>query len=136
MIHKNKNVKLLEKSLDKHEIENPFNNNILVHNSSNKLKKKEKNVKLLIKKILKDDQLSFFGFVKKELDYLEESSKVLNYMRDIQKNHKYCQNLGKINNNILSNDTPDPTVNIKNYITKKSKDIINQSGNTSPLLIT
>lgn len=136
MIHKNKNVKLLEKSLDKHEIENPFNNNILVHNSSNKLKKKEKNVKLLIKKILKDDQLSFFGFVKKELDYLEESSKVLNYMRDIQKNHKYCQNLGKINNNILANDTPDPTVNIKNYITKKSKDIINQSGNTSPLLIT
>lgn len=90
LILRSRQVRRLGKSLEVASMENPFTNSLL------KGPKKKSKVHRLASLIAQEDDLAIFGFIQKEVAFVEASKAVLEYMKEIQRNSDYCRDLGRL----------------------------------------
>lgn len=131
LISKSHQVRNLGKSL---EGANPFAKNLL--QAGQKGPKKHSKVQKLASQIAQEDDLGIFGFVQKEVAFLEESKAVLEYMKEVQRNSDYCRDLGALKateESQLESERLASQKSVKNIIERKKANFVSFYANQSHL---
>ena len=102
LISESDQVKRLGRSIKREDasILHPLTNDAL-----NLEKQKASKIQKLAKQISTEGGVSMLGFIQKEVSYLSESKKVLEYFKRIQKDYDYCQRLGNTHTPKVTNPT-------------------------------